>query len=103
MAHLVEELAVRLWTPGERKPVLAGRLTSEGGLIRLVYDPNFLRLPGAMPIFEGDLPVRSDRRYLEPPNKLPPRCAMRFRSGGGCALTRRRQPVDDRRRCRCGV
>ena len=72
MAHLVDDLDVWLWTPGERKPVIAGRLMDEAGVVSFVYDPDFLRLPNAMPIFERDLPLGTDRQYPVAPHKLAP-------------------------------
>lgn len=72
MAHLVDELDVWLWTPGQRKPVLAGRVTDETGVISFSYDPDFLRLPNAMPIFDRDLPCGTDRIDPEEPHKLAP-------------------------------
>lgn len=70
MKHLVDELDVCLCTPGERKPILAGRLTDDAGVVSFVYDPDFLRLPNAMPIFERDLPLGTDRQYPVAPHKL---------------------------------
>lgn len=72
MAHLTDELDVWFWTPGQRKPVLAGRVTDNGGVISFAYDPDFLRRPNAMPIFDRDLPRGTDRIYPEEPHKIAP-------------------------------
>ncbi len=62
------EAYVWLWLPGETKPVVAGRLEEERGVVRFNYGRSYLRRenPPAIPIYSPELP-------LEPGPILPPK------------------------------
>lgn len=72
MAAHTDQLDVWIWTPGQRNPVLAGSATVNAGVISFAYDPDFLRRPNAMSIFERDLPRRSDVITPQSPHKIAP-------------------------------
>ena len=51
------EAFVWIWLPGETKPVVAGRLTKDGGNLTFNYGQSYLTRKNAMPIYEPELPL----------------------------------------------
>jgi len=56
-----EEAYVWIWLPGASEPVIAGRLQATGGALDFNYGQSYLRRPGAIPIFDPELPLRQGR------------------------------------------
>ena len=56
------EAFVWIWLPGETKPVVAGKLESDNGLIHFNYGKSYLErigdIPPAIPIYEPELPLK---------------------------------------------
>jgi len=53
------EAFVWIWLPGETEPVVAGKLTAEGGQFVFNYGRSYLDRPNAIPIYNSELPLRS--------------------------------------------
>lgn len=57
------EAFVWIWLPGECEPVVAGKLEREGDLLSFNYGKSYLQrineTPGAIPIFEPELPLKA--------------------------------------------
>lgn len=62
------EAYVWLWLPDEVKPVVAGKLTFQGGLLVFNYGRSYLERKNAIAIYDKELPLRSG--ILEPRNGL---------------------------------
>lgn len=62
---LPHEAYVWIWLPGEIKPVIAGRLESQGQLTTFIYGQSYLARDKAISIFNQELP-------LQPGVTLPP-------------------------------
>ncbi|MCK7459162.1 type II toxin-antitoxin system HipA family toxin [Idiomarina aminovorans] len=60
-----KEAYVWIWLPGEITPVVAGKLESDGDNLFFNYGKNYLARindePGAIPIYEPELPLKSGR------------------------------------------
>ncbi len=52
------EAYVWIWLPGATAPVVAGRLARDGGKLVFNYGRSYLERPGAIPIYEPELPLR---------------------------------------------
>jgi len=52
------EAYVWIWLPGETEPVVAGRLTQDGGRLLFIYGASYRRRKNAIPIYEPELPLR---------------------------------------------
>ncbi|MFG6661542.1 HipA N-terminal domain-containing protein, partial [Sulfitobacter sp. 915] len=72
MPKHLEDLDVLIWLPGQPEPVLAGQLRSEDGSTSFVYDPGYLLLKHAIPIFQADLPLIHRKHYPAEPHQLAP-------------------------------
>jgi serine/threonine-protein kinase HipA len=46
------------WLPDATEPVVAGRLTARDGLVTFTYGRSYLGTPGALPLYEAELPLR---------------------------------------------
>ena len=59
----INEAFVWIWLPGETKPVVAGKLEAENGLIHFNYGKSYLERINdkspAIPIYEPELPLKS--------------------------------------------
>lgn len=53
------EAYVWIWLPGATEPVVAGRITRDGGRLIFNYGQSYLERPAAIPLFEPELPLRS--------------------------------------------
>ncbi|AQR62061.1 phosphatidylinositol kinase [Brevundimonas sp. LM2] len=69
------EAFVWVWLPGGTEPVVAGRLVAEGGEIAFVYGRSYRALPGAIPLYLPELPLRAG--LIRPLNGLPIASAIR--------------------------
>ena len=72
MPEHLEDLDVLIWLPGQPEAVLAGQVRSEGASTSFVYDPGYLLLKHAIPIFQADLPLDHRRLYPAEPHLLAP-------------------------------
>lgn len=72
MPEHLEDLDVLIWLPGEPEPVLAGQVRSEDASTSFVYDPGYLLLKHAIPIFQADLPLVHRKLYPAEPHQLAP-------------------------------
>jgi serine/threonine-protein kinase HipA len=59
-----QEAYVWVWLPGSDKPVVAGRLEVNGGLIDFNYGQSYLRREGAISLYTPELPLA--------PGRIPP-------------------------------
>lgn len=94
------EAYVWIWLPDETEPVVAGRLTKDGGRLFFTYGASYRNRQNAIPIYEPELPLRAGT--IEPLNGLP--MANCIRDGSPDAwgrrviinrLTGKRSPTDD--------
>lgn len=52
------EAFVWIWLPGQLEPVIAGRITSDGGLYAFNYGRSYLERADAIPIYTPELPLQ---------------------------------------------
>lgn len=57
---------VWIWLPGETDPVVAGRITMEGGRYTFNYGVSYLDRKTAIPLYEPELPLRRGRIHSRP-------------------------------------
>ncbi len=53
------EAFVWIWLPGETRPVVAGKLSAEGGSLVFNYGKSYLERDNAIPIYDVELPLTS--------------------------------------------
>jgi serine/threonine-protein kinase HipA len=56
-----DSVYVWIWLPGETEPVVAGRITMDGGRYIFNYGASYLGRNNAIPIYEPELPLRRGR------------------------------------------
>jgi len=56
-----DSVFVWVWLPGETEPVVAGRITMDGGRYIFNYGASYLERNNAIPIYEPELPLRRGR------------------------------------------
>jgi serine/threonine-protein kinase HipA len=56
-----DSVFVWIWLPGETQPVVAGRITMDGGRYIFNYGASYLERENAIPIYEPELPLRRGR------------------------------------------
>lgn len=56
-----DSVFVWIWLPGETQPVVAGRITMDGGRYIFNYGASYLERNNAIPIYEPELPLRRGR------------------------------------------
>ena len=56
-----DSVFVWVWLPGETQPVVAGRITMDGGRYIFNYGASYLERENAIPIYEPELPLRRGR------------------------------------------
>ena len=59
---------VWVWLPGETEPVVAGRITIEGGRYIFNYGASYLDRKNAIPLYQPELPLRRGR--IDPPPNM---------------------------------
>ena len=62
------EAFVWFWLPGEKEPVVAGRIEQDGDRYIFNYGVSYLKRENAIPIYDLELPLR--RGAIEPPAGL---------------------------------
>jgi serine/threonine-protein kinase HipA len=65
------EAFVWVWLPGEPRPVVAGKLTADGGQLMFNYGKSFLARDNAIALYDPELPLRSGLIPLLPGLSLP--------------------------------
>lgn len=53
-----DEAYVWVWLPGATEPVVAGRLSAQGGLVLFNYGKSYLERSGAIPLYLPELPLQ---------------------------------------------
>ena len=65
------EAFVWVWLPGTVEPVVAGKLTADGGQLLFNYGKSYLARDNAIPIYEPELPLQSGLIPLLPGLSMP--------------------------------
>lgn len=73
-----QDAYVWVWLPRATSPVVAGLLEARRGGVTFTYGQSYLERPGAVPLYEPELPLRRGR--IEPPDGL--RMASCIRDAG---------------------
>lgn len=63
-----DSVFVWIWLPGETDPVVAGRITMDGGRYIFNYGASYLERENAIPIYEPELPLGRGR--IDPPPNM---------------------------------
>ncbi|MEX2489121.1 MAG: type II toxin-antitoxin system HipA family toxin [Pseudomonadales bacterium] len=63
-----DEAYVWVWLPEATEPVVAGRLSTDDGVVVFNYGKSYLERPGAIPLYLPELPLRSGE--ISPPAGL---------------------------------
>lgn len=63
-----DSVFVWIWLPGETQPVVAGRITMDGGRYIFNYGASYLERDNAIPIYEPELPLGRGR--IDPPPNM---------------------------------
>ena len=71
MTSKTEEAYVWIWLPGQREPVVAGRLSQEKDQLLFNYGQSYLRREDAISIYEPELPLKAGRIELLPRMDMP--------------------------------
>lgn len=66
-----KELYVWIWLPGETEPVVAGKLTAQGTTYIFNYGRSYLNRDNAIPLYDGELPLRRGLIPLLPGLAMP--------------------------------
>ncbi|MEH6587686.1 MAG: HipA domain-containing protein [Halioglobus sp.] len=71
MTSKTGEAYVWIWLPGQREPVVAGRLSQEKDQLLFNYGQSYLRREDAISIYEPELPLKAGRIELLPRMDMP--------------------------------
>ena len=53
-----KEAYVWIWLPGKTTPVVCGKLEADGEVVRFNYGRSYLERPGAIPVYDAELPLQ---------------------------------------------
>lgn len=68
---LYSEAFVWVWLPGETRPVVAGKLTADGGQLMFNYGKSYLARDNAIALYDPELPLQSGLIPLLPGLSMP--------------------------------